>query len=267
MAVPAFWATPFSYTELLAVTDVATAIAGIHTALIALGWTDDSGVGTGPWKTPARSDGAFFKIAMTRTSATRLSFMMYDQAGINVSAGTAYCMDVEVAGNPFQIYAGTMHLALNSARPAQHESAWFSMMDQTPEPLTFPQAYYRMYSGPRVGSSFYNYGWNFTYCLYPGGTAYQQKQVAPLRMPGTTSTWQRRTVALTSLFSPAEFADSGNTPPMFLGRIPQAIVVDDTTGIVAGSEVVVPIDAGVNATFKVLGLASWYQQRLAFRKS
>ena len=267
MAVPAFWATPYSYTELLGVTDVATAITGIHTALVALGWTDLSGVGTGPWKTPARSDGVFFTVALTRTSATKLSFNMYDQAGINVSAGTTYSMDVDAGGCPFQIYAGSLHLALTAARPGGHESTWFAVMDQTPEAITLPQAYYRCYTGPRSGSSFYAYGWNFSAALYPGTTAYAQKQVIPLRMPGASSYYQRRTLALTSLFAPAEFADSSITPPMFLGRIPQAIVIDDSTGIVAGAEVTVPIDAGVYGTFKVLGIASYQQQRLAFRKA
>lgn len=267
MAVPAFWNTPYSYTEVAGVTDINGLIAAVHAALTApaLGWTDESGVGTGPWRTPTRADGVFFRVSLTRTSATRVTYQMYDQAGVNVMGTLNCCMDIDAGGTMMHIYAGTLHLAITSAR-AVHESNFFAVLDQTPEPINVPNALYIAYVGPRTSDGVLrNYGWNFSCRRDPGATAYNTgKQSAVQRMNG--GGYRRRTIGLTALFAPAEYCDSGITPPTWLGRIPQSIVVDDAIFPI-GSEITVPIDAGTNAVFKVLGCGVFSQQRIAFRKS
>lgn len=264
MAVPAFWNTPFSYTEIASGVDVGNIIAAVNTALVALSWTDESGVGTGPWRTPSRADGVFFRVSMTRVSATRWTWLMYDQSGVSITGAGNYQQDIEATGCTVIIFAGSMHLAVYCARPTP-ESCWMCVLDQTPEPINFPRAMYVIYTGPRtVDGTLRNYGWQFHRELSPTGTAYQDSQRAIQRANG--GQYHRRTMSLTNLFSPAEFGDSGATPSMFYGRAPQAILVDDAL-FLPGSEITVPIDAGTNAVFKVLGGASFAQQRIAFRKS
>jgi hypothetical protein len=266
MAIPVFWNTPFSYTELAGVTDVSTIIAGVHAAVTALGWTDESGLGTGPWKTPARADGIFFRIALARISATRLGWTMYDQAGLNVSINVSnYLQDIDAGGTPVQIYAGTLHLCVNTQRASQ-ETFWCCVLDQTPDPMSYPRALYIHYTGPRTADgTLRNYQWSSVNMMEPGGTTYGTRGTLAITR-ANSGTYFRRTMSGTALFSPAEYGSYNNQNGLLYGRIPMAIAIDKT-GLNYGSEVTVPIDAGVNAVFKIVACMDMYNQYLAFRKS
>ena len=265
MAVPAFWATPFSYQELQAVTDVATVITALNAQLLALGWTDQSGTGAGPWKTPARADGVFFRIGAVRTSATRITWTMYDQAGLLVmGSGTADLQDIEATGCPVQIYAGTLHLAVNSQR-ATPEAAWFCVLDQTPDVINIPRAVYMCTQGPRTSDgTLRNYTWGSQcYSMPPGSTSYASQGPNGFANAPAGACY-RKTAAGTALITSPGFGDYSK--PVFWGRIPQCIAIDQT-GLSFGSEVTAPIDAGVNAVFKVIGVPASFYQYIAFRKS
>jgi hypothetical protein len=263
MTAPAFWATPFSYTALTGVTDVNAIIAGIHTALTALAWTDASGVGTGPWTSPVRADGISWSITMARTSATRITWTMKDQAGLAVNTA-AILQDIDATGTPVQIYAGPLHLCVNTAR-ATNETAWFAVLDQAPNLMHVPRAQYVCFNGPRSSAGTYtSYAWEHFYSMAPGATTYSAKNgYGMIRVPATSSN-HRITVAGTLVPVPAEYGDASSM--LFWGRIPQAIAVC-STGLSVGSEVTVPIDTGVNAVFKVINNAVNAIQFLAFRKS
>jgi len=267
MAVPPFWNNDFYYVQVNSTADVAAVIAAIHTAVTAHGWTDESGGGTGPWRTPARADGIFFRVGITRISATRLAYVMYDQAGLLVTAGQIdYRQDIEAAGNLVDIFCGPLYLCVNSLRATNEP--WFGcVLDQTPEPMYSPRAIYMHWDGPRTNAgTLTTYTWATIHTMRPCDSGYGQRTSMAL-LRSVSSAYQRRTLALTALFSPAEFIDSGSTPALFIGRIPQCIAID-STGLSPGADVTVPIDAGVNATFRTIGIStSNINQLLAFRKS
>jgi hypothetical protein len=265
MTVPSCWNTDFRYDSLVGVTDVSTIIAAVDTALRALGWTDTSGTHVGPWISPTRADGVFMKIGMTRTSATRITYALSDQSNINVFAGTgAYLQDIDAGGTPVQIYTGPLHFCVNSQRAAQ-ETFWCGFLDQTPDPLAVPRALLLSFNGPRTSDgTLRSYTWKYVNAMVPGATSYAQKQIAVER--GASSQSYRRTVNNIALFAPAEFADSSTAPYYFLGRLFQAVTID-STGLSYGSEVTIPLDAGVTGVFKVVACAAEYQQFIAFRKS
>jgi hypothetical protein len=266
MAIPAFWNTAFRYLELQAVTDVNTIIAGINAELTALGWIDQGGAGTGPWKSPARADGVFFRIATARVSATRLSWTVYDQNGMVVTINAAnYLQDIDAGGCNVQIYSGTMHFCVNSQRATQ-EAFYAWVFDQSPDSLLYPRPMYGCSTGPRTSDgTLRNYNWASQNCMMPNEAQYYARSsYAVLR--GTSTYYPQRTLAGTALFHPAEFCNYNLGSGTFFGRIPMAITID-ITGLAAGSEVTVPIDAGVNAVFKVVAPPGYGQQFLAFRKS
>jgi hypothetical protein len=261
MAVPVFWNTAFRYLEVLAVIDVNTIISNVSSELVAGGWSDASGVGTGPWTSPARADGIRWKITLARVSATRLQVTVHDQNGMQVTDSAVSHMDIEATGCSVQIFTGALHFCVNAARPTP-ECMWAGVLDQYPDSMLLPKPMYVSSNGARNSSgTWQSAGWDGARILRPSGTAYATMTAGIVRIPPVSA--RRYTLAGTLLFSPAEYGDQTNY--MFLGRLPMAITVPDA--LAWGAEITVPLDANTTGVFKVVGPVSSQYQKMAFRKS
>jgi hypothetical protein len=261
MAIPSFWNTPFRYLEVLAVVDVSTIIANVSNELVAAGWWDCSGIGTGPWTSPARADGVGMKIAMARISATRLQVQFYDGNGMLVSNSTHGYQDIDATGSPVHIYSGPFHFAVNTAR-ATPECNWACVLDPWPEPINLPRPMVICGRGPRNNSgTWQNASWRDCRVLPPGGTAYGDYTSGIMRVPPVNG--RQYTFSGTILYHPVEHGRA--TDSQFYGRVPQAILIPDAVGW--GGELTAPLDGSTNGVFKAVGTYVDYYQKLAFRKS
>src|SRR5512142_3214955 len=110
MAVPPFWSTPFAYSEIPSTTDVANLLPLIRNACVAAGWTDETAAPNYIMRTPARSDGVFFRVLLVKLSATRWGWQMYDQCGTSVAGAQNYCQDIDAGGCIVEVYVGDLHL-------------------------------------------------------------------------------------------------------------------------------------------------------------
>jgi hypothetical protein len=107
------------YTMLSGCTDVANIISAANTALVACGWTDTSGVGTGPWRTPVNGlDGRYLEITLSRISATRLKAYFYDKgAGTYlINNQTSSTIDIDAGGTNDYIHMSPDLFWIETAR-------------------------------------------------------------------------------------------------------------------------------------------------------
>ena len=263
MAVPVFLNTAFRYLSTLAVLDVNTIIANLNTELLALPdpWTDTGGAGTGPWKSPARVDGAFIKITAARISATRISWIVNDHNGMLVNNATDTRQDIDVTGTDVRYFTGPFHVCVDSIR-ATPETWYCAIVDRTPEALAIPRPIYVSSGGPRsTGGAPANQTWNSLYLLLEGAASYAASlNYAGYRAPVIT-TIDRMTMTGALMFAAYEIQESN----WFYGRIPQCLLLD--SGQAFGADLVVPLDTGVTGTFKVVGCTTASAGRIAFRKA
>ena len=268
MAVPDFLAgalnTDFRYFSRAGVTDVNTIISDLNTELIALGWTDASGVGTGPFKTPTRADGAFIVLTLARTSAVRLSLVVTDPAGMVVTPAAGLEVDIDAGGTEIRLYTGKFHVCIDSARVTP-EAFYCAILDRSPEELALPRPIYVCSYGPRSNlGAITNQSWCSHYGIPVDGVAYAACN--------GTSSWvvergivaaglNRLTVSGALMPVPFEFGKDG----WLMGRMPQALIIDG--GQVYGTEITVPLDTGVTGIFKVAGFSADASGKLMFRKA
>jgi len=277
MGVPVHYNTQFTYREHVAVVDVQTIIDDLYTDLVTTGgWTCTvGGVGVTPttYKTPTRSDGAFFTITLTRISATRLSFIMYDNIGLLVNNQTDTRLDIAASpGNSVQTYAGPFHLVVNSAR-ATPECFMCGIADQTPEPLATPRPIFFASAGPRNNAGTLTMQtWGNLFMLLPGTAAYAVQSAAysccMARAPQQGTQYILATLSGTYVAWPAEFYFPGtmSVSGWWAGRICQCVMVDSSL-LTFGSEINVPLDGTTTGVFKVVGLTAYSYILLAFRKA
>lgn len=264
MAVPVFLNTAYRYLSTLAVTDVNTIISDLNAELLALPdpWIDNGGVGTGPWQSPTRADGAFIKITAARISATRISWIVNDHNDMLVNNATDTRQDIDAAGTEIRYFTGPFHVCVDSIRAAPE--TWFcAILDKTPEDLANPRPTYVAHKAPRdtAGTLDGSRYWSYLWMLIVGGTAYTSGYTyAAIRLP-QVQVVDRLTVSGALMFVPYEIQEND----WFHGRIPQVLLVD--SGQAFGAELVVPLDTGVSGTFKVVGCITVYDGRIAFRKA
>lgn len=271
MAVPTFLAgalnTDFRYKSTAVVVDVNTIISDLSGELVALGWTDASGVGTGPWTSPAHASGAFIVITATRISATRIAWIVKDHRGLLVNNDTDTRQDIEAVGSEVRYYANKFGCWVDSARVTP-ECWGCGIIDNSPETFGVPRSSYMASKGPRRNSdgSLINQALNAFYYLEVDGTSYISANSAFGQRNPAIATTVHSTFTGALLFCPFD-VQYGVTALGFLqGRLFQTLTVDSTAGTF-GAEFTVPIDTGVTGVFKVIGLTTISTWRVCARKS
>ncbi len=267
MGIPAHWNTAYRYKETLAVTDVQTIINDLYAELVTNGgWTCPAGgIGSSPttFKSPARADGVYFTVQCTRVSATRIGYVVLDQNGMLVNNQTSSTQDIDAGGTTVHYFTGPLHLCVNTER-ATPECFACGVLDQSPEALTgAPRASYWASNGPRGNTGTWLVStWVTNWALNKDATAYSGAARAIPR--GCGSTHRRSHANGTWIIEPFEMADSANQENL-LGRVFQAVIVPDT--IAFAGEVTVPLgDGSSTGVFKVVGLITGNNGRVAFRK-
>lgn len=269
MGIPAHWNTAFRYKETLAVVDVQTIIDDLYAELVTNGgWTCTAGgVGQSPttFKSPARADGLFFTVQCTRVSATRIGYVARDGAGLLINNQTSSTQDIDAApGTTVHYFTGPFHLCVNTERTTP-ECFACGVLDQSPEPIIgAPRASFWASNGPRGNTGTWLVsGWTSNWALAKDATAYASAQRAIPR--GCPTSHRRLHANGTTLIEPFEVADSVN-PEVLLGRVFQAAIVSEQLAFAA--EITVPLgDGSSTGVFKVVGLISTGNARVAFRKA
>ena len=268
MTIPVHWASAYRYKETLAVTDVQTIINDLYSELVTNGgWTcilGGSGQTPTTYKSPARADGLFFTIKLTRISATRIAYIVNDHNGMLVNNQTDTRQDIDVAGTTVHYYTGPFHFCVNTERVTP-ECFFCGLADQTPEPIGVPRATYYASYGPRdTAGNWPAVGyWDYVYTINLGGgtlTSYTSNQKVCSR--GGWSTHYRKTIAGTLMCEPCELTDALG---FLQGRMFQAVIVDSSLAFAA--EVTVPLDGINTGVFKVAGAMATYNGKIAFRKA
>jgi len=270
MSVLPCYNTAFRYLNTVGVTDVQTIINDLYAELVTNGgWTCTiGGIGSSPteFKSPARSDGAFFTINLTRTSATRLSWIIKDQYGILVNNQTTTKQDIDAGGSSIDYFTGPMHVCVNALR-ATPETMHCGMAEQSPEGSdSIPYAVIWAHRGPRndAGTLAADRYWSNVFLRLNGATTYYASAINSIMRGRLTNARTRsQTIAGTWQFFPLEFLDYSNYT--WMGRAAQCVLVDQSQ-FAAGAEVTVPLGGAATGVFKVEGCLATSGLRTAWRK-
>lgn len=262
--------TAFRYVQVAGVTDVQTIIDSLYDELVTgLGWTCTAGGKTQTpteFKSPARSDGAWFTVNFTRVSATRLKWIIKDQYGLLVNNQTSTTQDIEATGCGVDIHSGATHLAITTLR-ATPESMSCGLADQTPEvsdaipfPILFAHRGARNDTGTLAAD---RYG-DTLFIRYIDSTSYSCNSTSVIaRGRGTSMRTKSQTIGGTWQFFPLELCNYSNN--LWMGRVPQTVYVDGGQ-FGAGAEITIPLDGSTTGVFKVDGSLMHNNCRIAWRK-
>ncbi|MGA2261713.1 MAG: hypothetical protein ABSH28_09780 [Acidobacteriota bacterium] len=266
MSIPTYLSSTFRYKETLAVVDVQTIINDLYVELVTNGgWTctvGGSGQTPTTFKSPARADGLFLTIQCTRTSATRIAYVVRDHNGMLVNNQTDTRQDIDVAGSTVHYFTGPFHFCVNTER-ATPECFYCGLADQTPEPISIPRPTYFASYGPRdtSGTWVVNGYWSYLYIMSMGATSYVGNASRAI-LRACTDSFLRKTMSGALLCEPLELTDGAG---IFMGRAYQAMIVDSSLAFAA--EATIPLDDNNTGVFKVVGCIVTSNTKLAFRKA
>jgi hypothetical protein len=242
MAVPQFLSSAFTYLLGTTITDVQTIINDLYTLLIGQGWTCTGG-GSGLTPTtmlsPVRSDRIRFKIVMTRSSATSMTFSVYDDLNVLINAA-AQTLTIDVAGNNVHYCVGPLHCYVLSMHSTTVQCFSCGVLDNFPHSsLADPRPQYFVTSSVTDWDDYYIYDVTIS--------AYTDAGKGIRRMSNWNPDQEFITVSGAYMFTPLEILNYQNS--YLLGRVPHMMY----TGIIpsAGDELVVPIDTAVLGIFIV----------------
>ena len=145
---------PFRYLLLNNVTDVATIIAALNTELQALGWIDEGGMGTGPFKNPTGTDGKFLRITLTRSSATLMYWLCSDSGQLvinNSNSPPNTGLGIPVGGANVHLVTGTDFICADVAA-ATPECFMVGRMDIWPDSMATCVNSFFCTRGPRTNA-------------------------------------------------------------------------------------------------------------------
>lgn len=252
MTVPAFLASNFRYLETVGLQDVAACIADMRSELVTNGnpaWTEPV---ANTFRSPAGADGLFFSLTLARLSQTRLQVKVTDFYSYVISDRT---IDIDAAGNAVRYFTGPGHAFVDSARTTP-EFAGGAIVDTAPETVAIPQ-YRTVGCGHRDAAGAVNSTWaqwNFWW-MWDAGSSQVVGRLCAFDPASSTSRRPCQTLSGANIFYPAMVATRlQGGYARWVGRIPHTLLCGDWIGY--GGEVQVPIDAGVNVTFKVVGKAA-----------
>jgi len=272
MSVPNFLSGNFRYLSRPGVTDVNTIISDLASELAANGWTDiGSPPGGGPFKSPVNAtDGSYFKLTLTRVSATALLLLINDMFGTAINYDTSGAQQyIDAGGTEIRCFSGPDYVVVESMR-ATPEVFWAQRLNVWPETPGLVRPTFVVQYGPRDHSgNLGNLTWAFLnlrelnggFSNRQGGHVIVRSGNAPGSPIGLFVT-----TSGAYMFEPLDLVDATYTsqPSYLLGRCPQCLLVDQQH--LAGTEFTVPIDTGTTGVFKVSGLGASSTRKVAFRK-
>lgn len=255
---PAF-ATSFYADQSVGVTDVATILTKLTAILPAQtpAWVESP---AGTFKSPVDATGRFFKIVVSRVSATRLQWKVLDQNGVTICDRA---IDIDAGGTTINYWTGEAHAFIQSER-ATPEPAWAGMIDETPYAQNAIGVYvfgnaYRSSAGTQDG------GFNVTGLLFANdnGTPAVGSRIRLWSSYGNgTLTSVDGTGALD--FFPFDISINLSGTLRFIGRAFQSYICDSSIAI--GTTKQVPIgSAGELGTFRVVSLGTTSSMRTMVR--
>ncbi len=244
MTAPAFLATSFYFTELAGVTDVQTILDTLATLLKTTNsppWTEPT---AGTFQSPVDSYGRCFTMTPVKESATRLSWVIKDRAGIRMHVETKLQVDTAVGGSVVRIYSGQYHLVIESMNGATRELLMASIIDQAPETPGQPASYIAVWAGARnaagtlMGNGFDSWHLN--------GAATGPRLLQPV-VYSNASEFLAHDGSI--IFAPVDIC-SGALSAILYGRLYQFLFSDDA--VVPGSDYTVPLDDSATGIFRGL---------------
>jgi hypothetical protein len=271
MAVPSFLAGSFTYTLLSACTDVQAIMDQMSADYVGtLGWTQTvgaSGDTTQEFKTPVGdTDAEFFTVNCVRISATDLQILWTD-GFVNVFCYPTHShLNIDAGGTNVGVFGGigVPYFFISAYRASAGDTVGACQIDRYPDPHGIPIP---RWVGWPCRTSTGVLTWNaWDRCIFktPADTAYNT---------GANTAWYNTYLPVTgtSMFTysgamlarPVEHQGDA----FWMGRVPQALMVDDS--LAYGAEYNVPIDYDgatfTVGTFKILCLATGSEQKMMVR--
>lgn len=251
MASPAY-IEPAYVSVISATTDVQDILDDMRTNLLAIGWTEPS---ANTFKTPVNSNGRFFQVAFTRSSATSLTAVMTDDFA---RAGGTCRFDITGATQVCAVYYGAHYVHIENR--SQEDWIWFSMLSLSPESETAHQNYCTFGSrknsaGSAVGNATLAFGYNVTggaYDTVAGNSG--NIQFFTNASETTSSHGNSRTPSGARRWYPAWVTNlDASSVRRFRGRLYNILLAWDSV-VNVGSEYSIPIDEATVAAFRVLNM-------------
>lgn len=226
-------------------------------------WTVDS---VGPpviFKSHVDAAGRFFKVTVERISATNLEFTVKNEAGVTVMPRR---MQINGAGTTVWIFGNAygVHVDGETATP---EFICCGLLDLSPESQTAHSNYVWGHShrnnGDGASGSDVSYG-----SALKDGVA-QHNNTTDGAGPVMSNDIGVGSVPLISgggayIFKPVDIMSRNGGLQRIMGRRFHQLFCTDQLAV--GNEISVPIDDAVNATFKVLGITTTSNCRIAQKK-
>lgn len=250
MAIPAFLASSYYFFERSNVTDVQTVIDDFEDEVLANDpvWTTPS---AGVYVSPVDGYGRFMQVELTRVDAQTLSAVIKDQNGITIS--TRRIVMASANGNHVRIFTGQYHFAIDCyPGPAAPEFICGGILDISPEAQN-AHARYVWAGGPRNSAGTYtSYYWEY-YSMLDNATPaiFRRANIfsAPISgypIPSIDSMgyWVSQPIMMYVFRDATAFQ-------YYAGRSYQMVFICRLAGS-PGTEITLPVDAGVTGVFKIL---------------
>ena len=262
MGVPNFLASTFRYKILSPCTNVSQIIAALNDELVVNGnWTDEGGLGTGPFKSPVNAlDLSYMTITLTVVSATRLRWVCNDSGLYLINNQTSTCQDIDATGTVVHIVASDDLVVVDSNR-ATPECFWICRLKVWPDVSGRVPSLFACSQGPRNNAG--TFGNNYVTSKFirdETGTSYSPSAYMLLARPYGDYA-KGFSVSGGIMCWPVEFCN--HNTGVLLGRIPLVVMTDDS--FLAGAVINVPIGDGTVKPFRVIGLAGNSSRKLAVR--
>jgi hypothetical protein len=275
MAVPSFLAgtlnTDFTYRLHAGVADVQNIIDDLYDDLVTtLGWSCTVGGKTQTpttYMSPVGLYGVthYFTVNLTRIGATDLQIIATDGYGLQINNETHQHLNVAAGGTDVSTYCGKNrpYVCIN-AQSSVPQTWWCAEVDPYPETTNRPV--WLCAQGPYIAANTHS---PYDYADYAhfmnhiwGSTAYNVTPSNYWYCVGTgTNISSLITQSGALLFVPISYQDHD----IYFGKLPNALWVDIAQAF--NAELIVPIDTGVTATFRVTGPPSGTTRRMCWRKA
>jgi hypothetical protein len=251
MSIPAFLASSFFYFLRTAVVDVQTIIDDFQAQVLANvpAWTNPS---TDVYVSPVDGFGRFMRLEFTRVDAQTLTIVIKDQNGITIA--TRMIVIPSANSSDIRIYTGQFHFAIDCLTgTANPEFICGGILDLSPESQN-THSRYVWAIGPRGPSSYTNYYWENAAMLDNITAAITQRlgvfyipwggDNPPIPMIDSMGFWESQSIMM-------YVQRDGTSARYYAGRAYQMVFVSRLAGA-DGTELILPIDAGVTGTFKII---------------
>lgn len=244
MAVANFLASSHRKDTVSSITDVANFITALRTILCTdndPAWTEPT---TATFKSPVDAAGRWFSVLVEAIDTDTLQYTVKDQYGTTVRVSR---QDITTTGGgtEIRVYSGQFHLWINSMR-ATPEEFISGMLDLSPRAEdAWSTVVYTYAYRDSTGSS----GWTFTTLSFSNIASATVSVIFPVSQNDLATTSDN---GGDLVYWPVFFRSHvGDQTAVLLGRMYQVILVP--ASYADGSQLIVPIDTGVTATFESCG--------------